>query len=889
MTLQPVAPDPKLRAENRDVVGDTIRALIRGLLEAAHGSSRDVLETFAAAAVDLCGADAAVIRLADDDGGGFTARAVHATSPALAAELAGSHVRAEEAERPLRLGFALAAPIEVGGEVVGSLEVLRERQAFSETERALAELTAAQLALVLRANGRDQVGGDAWTERSLVLAGEALAAGSDDVRSAEHVAHVAAEAAGARAALLWRADGDEPTLAASVGDSPAAESAAVSAARITLDARDLLISERIGGASVVSVRLGQPAAGVLQLVFDDDPDEGVVAGLTSFAVRAAQALRSSDLARDAARELERSRSLLAAIGQATAELSLEHVLATALDHVSLLAGTERVAVYLRDGRRLQPAAARNLAGPHGVVAEALLELALGPYRGRGMVAVADLPRVPGLAVAAGAAGEVGIPAAVALPLVVQGEAIGLLAAYPETPPDVTAYDEALLGALAAQLAAAVQNARLHDRAERRAAERQVALEAEREAARRVRALYEVSESFAQSLSLDATLEALARSAVELLGVDAAVIRMPDVRGDRLVAEAVHVPEPRLAEAMAPVLTLPQEVDNVPLRRIFRSRRPLVLTPGRAEELGGSHRLLAPFLAKGSSAAVVPIATPGEVMGTLTIVSFDPGRPIGRETLDTLLSITAQAALAIDNGRLYQQQKEFADTMRRSLLPRSHPELRGLEIGEVYQPSARVDVGGDVYDFLELGDDRLAVVLGDVTGHGIEAAADMAMAKFVFRSLAREHPEPADFLASANDVVVDEIAPGKFITMIYLAVEAQTGSVSVACAGHPAPLLVSAEGTVEQLGVRGLALGVEPGQTYEEVSATLEPRGALVVYTDGVIEARRDGDFYGVERLIEVVRASVQQPAADIARTVMDDCRAFAGDLADDCALVVIKR
>jgi serine phosphatase RsbU (regulator of sigma subunit) len=341
--------------------------------------------------------------------------------------------------------------------------------------------------------------------------------------------------------------------------------------------------------------------------------------------------------------------------------------------------------------------------------------------------------------------------------------------------------------------------------------------------------------------------------------------------------------------VSPVLTLPQPLDKAAVRRMFRTRRPIVLTPARAEDLGGSHRLLAPFLAKGSSAAVVPIATPTEVIGTLTIVSFDPGRPITRETLDTVLSICAQAALAIDNGRLYQQQKEFADTMRRSLLPRSHPELQGLEIGEVYQPSARVDVGGDVYDFLELGGDRLAVVLGDVTGHGIEAAADMAMAKFVFRSLAREHSEPADFLASANDVVVDEIAAGKFITMIYLAVHAATGSVAVGCAGHPAPLLVAPDGSVEQLHVGGLALGVEPGQTYEETSATVERGGALVVYTDGVIEARREGEFYGVERLIEVVGASLQQPAAEIARIVMEDCRAFAVDLTDDCALVVIKR
>src|SRR5204863_8993463 len=104
---------------------------------------------------------------------------------------------------------------------------------------------------------------------------------------------------------------------------------------------------------------------------------------------------------------------------------------------------ERVAVHRRGGRRRGPADGRNRAGPHGVVAEALLELALGPYRGRGIVAVSELQRVDGLAAAGGAAGEAGITAAVALPLVVQGEAIGLLAAYPESTPDVTAYDEAL--------------------------------------------------------------------------------------------------------------------------------------------------------------------------------------------------------------------------------------------------------------------------------------------------------------------------------------------------------------------------------------------------------------------------------------------------------------
>ncbi len=261
----------------------------------------------------------------------------------------------------------------------------------------------------------------------------------------------------------------------------------------------------------------------------------------------------------------------------------------------------------------------------------------------------------------------------------------------------------------------------------------------------------------------------------------------------------------------------------------------------------------------------------------------------RAGLQTALSIAAQAALAIDNGRLYQQQKEFADTMQRSLLPRSHPQLSGLEIGEVYESSARVDVGGDVYDFVELGDGRLAVVLGDVTGHGIEATADMAMAKFVFRSLAREHSAPGDFLASANEVVVGEIAAGKFITMVYLTVDAATGEIVAASAGHPAPLLVSAEGEVTQLDVRGLALGVESGQEYDEQRAHVEAGGAIVLYTDGVIEARLKGELYGPERLMRVVSASYGLGATEIAEAVIADCRAFAGELGDDCAVVVIKK
>ena len=176
------------------------------------------------------------------------------------------------------------------------------------------------------------------------------------------------------------------------------------------------------------------------------------------------------------------------------------------------------------------------------------------------------------------------------------------------------------------------------------------------------------------------------------------------------------------------------------------------------------------------------------------MSLDPAAPITRETLATARTISQQAALAIDNARLYQQQKQFAETMQRSLLPRERPSMAGLEVGAVYESAAQVDVGGDVFDFLELRDGRLAVVLGDVTGHGIDATADMAMAKFVFRSLAREHTEPSAFLAAANEVVVGEIAIGKFITMVYVTV-GSNGEVLCASAGHPEPRLVAGRGAV----------------------------------------------------------------------------------------------
>jgi serine phosphatase RsbU (regulator of sigma subunit) len=881
-------------------------ALVRALASAAvRPRLPDALADLAEAARVMTGADVVVVRTPAGDG---RLDAIAVASPAaLAAELEGTSLPLEDlpqrpiadvAEAPAALRrtaaragarsmLALPVAIEDGS---ASFELYRAGPAFAPEEELAAELAAGHLALLLRAFGnRDERGVEPLDRPALELAGEALAAALGDTPAAAEVVRVAATVVGAPIGLLWEQVDGSLELVGSHGLDAEADLARVrTLATGALEGADPVTAASVdglpGGCAVSTVlRLGEPAVGLLQLLFvSDSPDAEQLVRLRTFGVRAAHALRASARVRSLALELERTRALLAVVGQATAELSLAHTLETVVERVSELLGVESVAVYLRaDEDRLVPAATRSLAGPHARVAERMLELSFA-VRGRALVESSDISSDVRLRDVRDAAREAGIDAALAAPLAVRDDVTGLLVVYPERDRHATENEEALLGALAAQLAVAVQNAQLHERTQELSAQREAALASEREAARRLGALYEISRSFAQELSLDKTLDALAQTIVDVLDVDAALIGMPDERRDVLTPHALHVNDPALAEPIRVVLWRPEPFGTAAVQGLFRRAAPYRIERG--------HQLLEPFLAKGWTGAVVPVATPAETIAALTLLSFRPGEPITDATVDAALAIAGQAALAIDNARLYQQQKEFADTMQRSLLPRDKPQIEGLEVGEVYESSARVDVGGDIYDFLELDGGRLAVVLGDVTGHGVEATADMAMAKFVFRSLAREHPEPGDFLAFANDVVVDEIAPGKFITMTYVAIDPVRGEVACASAGHPPPRLVRADGTVTGLDATGLVLGIDAGQVYEEVRAPLPIGGSIVLYTDGVIEARRDGELYGAERLDALLAADTARSPTELARAVTEDARAFArGEISDDLAVVVIRR
>jgi serine phosphatase RsbU (regulator of sigma subunit) len=889
-------------------------ALDPGALEALGAAGRaalagarpvEVFEAVAAAVARATRAYVAVVRVLEPGSSELVARAVASSSAALAAELEGTRVAvadvaaeetgledAPEHVRRLaaRLGarVALVIPVVVAGEMVGSVELVRERDELAREELAAARLAATQAGLALHALGvGEHADSSVPDERAVRFAGDGLAAGSDITRTTAHVLRLALDVSGANTALLWqrRADGSlRPASAAGAGAPDLSGDDALAAANAAFSGPATHLGE-LAGRPALALRLGEPVLGVLQLVFAPGhaPSADAVERLATFSVRAAQAFRASDRAQRVAAELDQTRALLGLLGQASAQLSVAHTLETATARLADLLRVERVAVYLREENRLVVASERGLAGPHLPVAESLFELALGPYRGRGFVEFADARVEPRFSGVTDALAETGIECAIALPLLVHEEVIGLLAAYPAMARELDANEQALLTALAGQLAVAVQNARLHEQATRLGAELKQALSAELDASRRLRALYEVSRSFAERMSLVDTIEAITRAVVEQLEVDVAVIHLPDPRREQLVPQALHVADDQLEPLLRPILFRRQPLGGSALEDVFLTREPRVLTPEDAP-------FLAPFLEKGSTAAVVPLTTSTAVIASLTLVSLQPGRPLSKETIESARTLGAQAALAIENARLYQQQKDFADAMQRSLLPQVQPQVAGLEVGAIYVGSARIELGGDLYDYAELVDGRLAVVLGDVTGHGVDAAADMAMAKFVFRSLAREHPMPGDFLSAANEVVVGEIAPGKFITMVYLLIDPATGDVICSSAGHPPPRLVPPDGPIEPLAASGLALGIETAQSYEEVRGRLEPGGAVVLYTDGVVEARRGPELYGFERLDELLARRRALRPTDLAPAVIESARRFTGgELLDDCAVVVVRR
>jgi serine phosphatase RsbU (regulator of sigma subunit) len=239
---------------------------------------------------------------------------------------------------------------------------------------------------------------------------------------------------------------------------------------------------------------------------------------------------------------------------------------------------------------------------------------------------------------------------------------------------------------------------------------------------------------------------------------------------------------------------------------------------------------------------------------------------------------------------FEQELRVARRIQQALLPQSIPQPDGWELTAFYQPAR--EVGGDFYDFLELEDGRLGLVVGDATGHGVPAALVMANTQSVLRAVAqRGGSAPSRALVEANEVLFTYIPPSMFVTCFYAILDPESGRLRYANAGHNLPCSRRHDGPVEELRARGMPLGLMPGMGYEENEVVLQPGECVLFYSDGLVEAHNArGEMFGSPRLRSLLAEHPGDGKALIA-FLLEELERFTGEEGeqeDDITLVTLR-
>jgi serine phosphatase RsbU (regulator of sigma subunit)/GAF domain-containing protein/CHASE3 domain sensor protein len=242
-------------------------------------------------------------------------------------------------------------------------------------------------------------------------------------------------------------------------------------------------------------------------------------------------------------------------------------------------------------------------------------------------------------------------------------------------------------------------------------------------------------------------------------------------------------------------------------------------------------------------------------------------------------------------KVYEHQRNIAEVLQKSFLPGRQPEIRGFEIAEAYVPAQKdAQIGGDFYDLIELGNGTLGIVMGDVSGKGVTAAVHTAMAKYMLRAFVQENPEPADVLKRLNHALYNYIHGEVFITLFYGILYIDEKKLVYSNAGHEHPILLKSDiGECSSLKGTGPALGIIQNVIYDQDEICLTDNDLLVLYTDGVTDARSRTRFLGQDGLEEIISEACPDCALTVSNHILTSVRDFSeGAQRDDIALLVIK-
>lgn len=403
-------------------------------------------------------------------------------------------------------------------------------------------------------------------------------------------------------------------------------------------------------------------------------------------------------------------------------------------------------------------------------------------------------------------------------------------------------------------------------------------------------LYEVSEAIRLIFDTKELLDTIMNIVWEVLHPDRGIVLLRDAHHGTLNATVVrnrHENEKEIS------------ISSGIVHRCMTDRVAIVVADSASDERFADNESIA--LSQIRSAICAPFVYKDDVLGVLYIdLQQAAGRRYTNEHLELLTGIANQTAMAVTNARLYKEaierqrlekEMEIARSIQMNLLPKHYPDVEGIDISAMSMPARRV--GGDYYDFLKLSEQRIALIIADVSGKGVPAA----MLTAAIRSAARIEAQRAgtvplnEIVAAMNRWACHDSADDMFVTAFVAMYDADTQILEYTNAGHCHPILISPDGSTQSLDKGGVFLGIMEEAEYEIGRVKAGDGDTLILYTDGVTDAQSaEGELFGIFRLDAILRDARLQPPEVIRDRIVDATNAFRGEaeLFDDLTLVVVR-
>jgi len=459
----------------------------------------------------------------------------------------------------------------------------------------------------------------------------------------------------------------------------------------------------------------------------------------------------------------------------------------------------------------------------------------------------------------------------AVPLIAKNRLIGVMDIESEQAGYFQPEHLHLLTLTASRIAQAIENARLYTRVSRQAEVLAV--------------LNEIAVELTSILELNPLLERVGQLLRRLIDYQMFTIMLLDEKGEVLVTRyawrfgSIHAPMRRISVSSGLVGAAVREWRPINVPDVRKDPRYLPMNPETRSEL------------------IVPLFYKGRVIGVLDLEHTRPGFfNEGHERM--LTTLAAQVAIAIENARLYQavrrQERQLerdiamAREVQLRLLPEAAPEQPNAEMAVRFLPARTI--GGDLYDFLDYGLNRTAIVLGDVSGKAAPAALFAALVSGIMRSAALHHPEPAQMLANLNDSLQERKLESQYVTLLFALWNDESRTLTVSNSGAIQPIFCR-QGQSNTIRAEGFPLGLFPDVVYDEIRLEAQPGDALIFISDGILDAENaQGEMYGEDRLSSLLCAHRDQPAANIADAILADVALFQGahDRFDDETIIVLR-